>query len=121
MDAKRLRLPNAHFDLTVCNSTIHHLPEPIVGFREIARVTKPGAAIMVRDLARPPSMDAAWAIVKRAAAGESRHQQQLFFDSLCAALTPEEVTDVVSRAGLAVLTIRMVSDRHWTAEGRKAK
>lgn len=64
-------------------------------------------------------MDAAWAIVKRVAAGQSRHQQQLFFDSLCAALTPEEVAEAAEKAGLPGLIIKMVSDRHWTAEGRK--
>ncbi len=119
MDAKRLRLPDGRYDLTLCNSTIHHLPEPVTGFREIARVTKAGGAILVRDLARPASMDAGWAIVKRVAAGESRHQQQLFFDSLCAALTLEEVAEAAEKAGLGGLTVKMVSDRHWTLEGRK--
>jgi ubiquinone/menaquinone biosynthesis C-methylase UbiE len=119
MDAKRLRLPDGHYDMTLCNSTAHHLPEPLLGFREIARVTKPGGAVMVRDLARPVSMDAAWEIVKRVAAGQSRHQQQLFFDSLCAALSLDEVREATEKAGLAGLSVRMVSDRHWTAEGYK--
>ncbi len=119
MDAKSLRLPRDRYDLVACNSTMHHLPDPVVGFREVARVTKPGGAIIVRDLARPASMDEAWAIVKRVAAGESRHQQQLFFDSLCAALTLEEVADAVDKAGLKGLSVHMVSDRHWTAQGKK--
>lgn len=119
MDAKRLRVPDGRYDMTICNSTAHHLPDPVAGFREIARATKGGGAIMIRDLARPATMDAAWAIVKRVAAGESRHQQQLFFDSLCAALTPEEVAEAAEKAGLPGLTVKMVSDRHWTAEGRK--
>ena len=120
MDAKHLRLPEGRYDLVMCNSTVHHLPDPVAGLKEIARVTKRGGAILVRDLARPATMDDAWAIVKRAAAGESRRQQQLFFDSLCAALTPAEVEAALSKAGLATLTVSMVSDRHWSAEGRKA-
>jgi len=120
MDAKQLRLPNGRYDLVMCNSTVHHLPDPVAGLREMARVTKPGGAILVRDLARPATMDDAWTIVKRAAAGESRRQQQLFFDSLCASLTPGEVEAALAQAGLATLTVSMVSDRHWSAEGRKA-
>jgi ubiquinone/menaquinone biosynthesis C-methylase UbiE len=121
MDAKALRVPKDHFDLVLCNSTMHHLPDPVVGFREVARVTKPGGVILVRDLARPASMDEAWEIVKRVAPDESRHQKQLFFDSLCAALTLQEVAQAVDKAGLSGLDIRMVSDRHWTAEGKKQK
>src|SRR5690349_23688357 len=41
-DAKRLALASDRFDMVTCNSTIHHLPDPLLGFREIERVTKPG-------------------------------------------------------------------------------
>ncbi len=119
MDAKDLRLPKNRYDLVMCNSTIHHLPDPSIGFREIARVTKPGGAIIVRDLARPATMEDAWSIVKRVAPGDSRRQQQLFFDSLCAALSIEDVQAAATKGGLPGLTVKMVSDRHWTAEGKK--
>jgi len=120
MDVKAMRLPKHAYDLVMCNSTIHHIPDPVVVFREIGRLTKPGGAIVVRDLARPASFEAAWAIVKGAAAGESRKQQQLFFDSLCAALTIPEVEKALVTAGLPGLKVAMVSERHWTAEGRKS-
>jgi ubiquinone/menaquinone biosynthesis C-methylase UbiE len=118
MDAKALRLPSGRFDLVLCNSTAHHIPDPLVLFREIARMVKPDGAILVRDLIRPPSMDEAWAIVKRVAAGEHMRQQQLFFDSLCAALTVAEVQQIVRDAGLPRMRVEMVSDRHWSAEQR---
>lgn len=118
-DAKRLALATDRFDMVTCNSTIHHLPDPLLGFREIERVTKPGGAIMIRDLVRPPTPEAAWAIVEGAAAGESQHQKQLFFDSLRASLTLDDVRRALERVGLEELSVRMVSDRHWTAEGRK--
>ena len=79
-------------------------------------MVKPDGAILVRDLLRPASMDDAWATVKRVAAGDSKRQQQLFFDSLCAALTVVEVRALVREAGLDDLRVEMVSDRHWTAE-----
>lgn len=118
IDAKALRVPAEKFDLVLCNSTAHHIPDPLVLFEEIARVVKPDGAILVRDLIRPASMDAAWATVKRVAAGDGKRQQQLFFDSLCAALTVEEVEILVRRAKLERVVVRQVSDRHWSAERR---
>lgn len=81
---------------------------------------KPEGAIIVRDLIRPEKMDDAWGIVKRVAAGEHVRQQQLFFDSLCAALTIPEVEDIVARSGLQRMRVARVSDRHWTAERKAA-
>jgi ubiquinone/menaquinone biosynthesis C-methylase UbiE len=119
LDGKALRLPDRRYDLVMCNSTAHHIPDPLTLFQEIHRVVKPDGAVIVRDLVRPPAMDDAWAIVKRVAAGEHPRQQQLFFDSLCAALTLDEVADLVRRSGLPRLRVELVGDRHWTAE-RKA-
>jgi ubiquinone/menaquinone biosynthesis C-methylase UbiE len=118
LDAKALRVPDRRYDLVVCNSTAHHIPEPLTLFTEIARIVRPGGAILVRDLIRPPTMDEAWAIVKRVAAGERMRQQQLFFDSLCAALTLDEVKSICVSARLGDLHVARVSDRHWTAERR---
>lgn len=117
-DAKALRLGGQRYDLVMSNSVAHHIPDPLTHFQEIARVVKPDGAILVRDLIRPETMDEAWAIVKRVAAGEHIRQQQLFFDSLCAALTIREVEELVEKAGLARVRVARVSDRHWTAERR---
>lgn len=116
MDIKRLRVPNAKYDLVMCNSTVHHIPDPAVLFKEIARIVKPDGAILVRDLVRPETMDEAWAIVRRVAAGERMRQQQLFFDSLCAALTLPEVEDLVAGSKLGRMRVAKISDRHFTAE-----
>jgi ubiquinone/menaquinone biosynthesis C-methylase UbiE len=116
MDAKKLRVPDAKYDLVMCASTIHHIPDPLVVFQEIARVVKPTGAVLVRDLIRPTSMDEAWTTVKRVAAGEHIRQQQLFFDSLCAALEIPEVEALVKKSGLARVSVSRCSDRHWSAE-----
>ncbi len=116
MDAKKMRLPDAKYDLVICNSTIHHIPDPHLVWREIARVCKPTGAIIVRDLVRPPTMEDAWAIVNRVAAGGHIRQNQLFFDSLCAALEIKEVDAMVKDAGLRRMRVAKCSDRHWTAE-----
>jgi ubiquinone/menaquinone biosynthesis C-methylase UbiE len=122
LDGKSLPFKADHFDMVMCNSTVHHIPEPLVLFKEMARVVKKDGALIVRDLMRPETMDEAWTIVRRAAAGEHIRQQQLFFDSLCAALTLGEVRDLAQRAGLldgvdkARVRIAPCSDRHWTLE-----
>jgi ubiquinone/menaquinone biosynthesis C-methylase UbiE len=118
LDGKALPFKADRFDMVMCNSTAHHIPEPLTLFKEIARVVKKTGAVIVRDLIRPETMDDAWAIVRRAAAGEHIRQQQLFFDSLCAALTLDEVRDLARRAGLERVRVAQVSDRHWTLERR---
>ena len=52
-DANQLAFPDASFDFVLCNSVLHHLAEPRNLFAEMARVAKPGAAILLRDLRRP--------------------------------------------------------------------
>ena len=116
LDAKSLRVNAGRYDLVMCNSTAHHIPEPLSLFKELARVVRPGGAILVRDLIRPETMNDAWAIVRRVAAGDGKHQRQLFFDSLCAALTLPEVEGLVARAGLQGVSVRQCSDRHWSVE-----
>jgi ubiquinone/menaquinone biosynthesis C-methylase UbiE len=90
--------------------------EPVRVFRELARVVRPGGAILVRDLFRPESQAAAWATVERVSPADSPRQKQLFFDSLCAALTLDEVRACVREAGLEGVHVALVSDRHWTCE-----
>ncbi len=52
-DGNRLPFPDASFDLVMSNSVLHHLVEPQRMLAEIARLAKPGAAILIRDLRRP--------------------------------------------------------------------
>ena len=52
-DGNRLGFPDSSFDLVMCNSVLHHLAEPQNLLAEMARVAKPGAAILLRDLRRP--------------------------------------------------------------------
>jgi ubiquinone/menaquinone biosynthesis C-methylase UbiE len=52
-DGNRLGFPDASFDLVMCNSVLHHLAEPQNLLAEMARVAKPAAAILLRDLRRP--------------------------------------------------------------------
>lgn len=113
-DAKSLPFEDAMFDVVMSNSIVHHIPEPITVLREAVRTTKPGGQLFFRDLVRPDSQDQIERLVATYAAGANEHQQQLFADSLHAALSLDEVRDLVATLGFASDTVQQTSDRHWT-------
>ena len=67
---------------------------------------------------RPESTDAAQAIVDEHAAGEPDVLRRDFYNSLCAAFTPDEVRTQLAAAGLDALVVERVTDRHMTIAGR---
>ncbi|MFZ9823700.1 MAG: class I SAM-dependent methyltransferase, partial [Gemmataceae bacterium] len=111
--------PDNHFDAVISNSIIHHIPDPALVFSEMVRVTKPGGLLFVRDLMRPLIEPAVARLVKLHAAQATPYQQKLFGDSLRAALTEQEVRNMVGELGFGKETVRQSSDRHWTWIARK--
>ena len=79
---------------------------------------RPGAAVLVMDLFRPASEQAAWAIVERYSGGEPDVLKRDFFASLCAAFEPDEIRAQLDDCGLGGLEVRTVSDRHLLVTGR---
>jgi ubiquinone/menaquinone biosynthesis C-methylase UbiE len=116
VDAKRLPYPDAHFDMVVSNSLIHHLPNPLPFLQELNRVLKPNGAIFLRDLMRPASQEILYSIVDRVASECNDHQRQLFQDSLYAAFTLDEVKEMMQQASLEGVKVYQSSDRHWSVE-----
>jgi ubiquinone/menaquinone biosynthesis C-methylase UbiE len=116
VDAKQLPYPDACFDMVVSNSLVHHLPDPLPFLLELKRVLKPNGAILVQDLIRPDSQERLDAIVERVASDCNAHQKQLLRDSLHAAFTLDEVSELVQQAGLEGVKVYQSSERHWTAE-----
>jgi ubiquinone/menaquinone biosynthesis C-methylase UbiE len=98
-DGNSLEFPDASFDLVVCNSVLHHLAEPQNLFSEIARVIKPGGAILLRDLRRPSRFGYGSHIRKHGKhyAGEMR---RLYVASVQAAYTEEELQKMVAASPL---------------------
>ena len=86
-DAKSLPFSERSFDLVLCNSLLHHLPDPLALFNEISRVARPGGAVLLRDLRRPSRLEfplhAGW--FGRRYSGVMR---QLYRDSLLRRLHP---------------------------------
>jgi ubiquinone/menaquinone biosynthesis C-methylase UbiE len=116
IDAKQLPYPDAHFDMVISNSLIHHLPDPLPFLRELKRVLKSNGGILIRDLIRPMNEDIMNDLVDSIGTEYDEHQKMLFRDSLHAAFTLDEVNQLVSDAGLEGAKLYQSSDRHWTLE-----
>lgn len=112
-DAKCTGFPSASFDLIISNSLVHHIPEPQMLFAEMRRVASPGAAILVKDLRRPESLQELAALTAQHASQCSPYQRRLFANSLHAALTVAEVQALAAAAGLSGCTVVPSGDRHW--------
>ena len=117
IDGKKMPYPDNSFDLVISNSLVHHLPEPIIFLAEIQRVVKPEGSVLIRDLLRPESLLQLDEIVRQANLGDySPHQEKLFRDSLHAALTLEDVREMVKEIGWNQARIYQSSNRHWTLQ-----
>lgn len=105
-------------DAVISNSLLHHLANPMALWRTIRRCAKPGALVFVMDLMRPVDAVRLDSLVDSYTRGEPEILRQDFRNSLKASYLAEEVTRQIGEAGLARLTVRVVSDRHWIAFGR---
>ncbi|MFM9064950.1 MAG: class I SAM-dependent methyltransferase [Pirellula sp.] len=118
-DAKKLVFGREFFDAVISNSLVHHLPECESFFAESLRVLRPSGVLFVRDLFRPESKQEVERLVVLHAGTENERSQQLFRQSLEAALTIQELAELLSRLGIESSCIRQSSDRHWTVAYRK--
>lgn len=98
-DGNALEFPDKTFDLVICNSVLHHIAEPQKLFSEIARVVKPGGAILLRDLRRPSRWGYSYHVWKHGKhyTGEMR---RLFMASAMAAYTEDELQTLVASSAL---------------------
>ncbi len=99
-DAARLGFRDAAFDVVLCNSLLHHLPEPVSVFNEVARVAKPDGLVLLRDLRRPSRLAYPWHV-----RWHGRHytgtMKKLYQDSVRAAYTAEELAELLEASALA--------------------
>jgi ubiquinone/menaquinone biosynthesis C-methylase UbiE len=95
-DAKRMPFADRSFDAVISNSIVHHIPSPFAVFAEMARVVKEQGVLFVRDLLRPVDKATLTALVQTYAGDANAHQQKMLADSLHAALTLEEVREMVA-------------------------
>lgn len=104
-------------DAVLSNSLLHHVPNPLQFWYCIKHLVKPGACILVMDLLRPESPEAAQALVDRYAADEDPILKRDFYNSLLAAFTEDEVAAHLAEMNLSRLLIDVPDDRHWVVGG----
>ena len=117
VDAKQMRYADNSFDAVMSNSIIHHIPNPHECMSEMVRVLRPGGLMFVRDLMRPDDVETLDNIVQTYAGDENEHQQKMFRESLHAALTLDDVREVLAQYNLPADWATQTTDRHWTVHG----
>lgn len=116
-DAKNSPLPSATFDIIFSNSILHHVSDTKQFWRELRRLGKPGALVLIRDLVRPRNTQHARELVWQYAGDESALLQEEFYNSLLAAYSIEEIRGQIQEADLQILQTREASDRHLDVYG----
>jgi len=114
-DANRLPFTDRSFDLVMSNSVLHHLAEPAGVLAEMARVARPGAGILVRDLRRPSRLGFPFHV-----RWHGRHysgvMRRLFEASVRSAYTLRELEALLRQAPLAGATVFLDGRSHLGIE-----
>ncbi len=104
-------------DAGISNSLVHHLRNPLQFWYALKNLVKPGSPVLVMDLLRPESAEAAQAIVETYAASEPAILRRDFYNSLLAAFTEDEVAAQLAELNLSRLMVDVPDDRHWVVYG----
>jgi 2-polyprenyl-3-methyl-5-hydroxy-6-metoxy-1,4-benzoquinol methylase len=104
-------------DAVISNSLLHHVPNPLQFWHKVRMLVKPGSPVLVMDLLRPESPEAAQAIVDQYAAGAPEILRRDFYNSLLAAFTEDEIGSQLAQMNLTRLLIDVPDDRHWVVGG----
>jgi len=110
-------IPGVPFAAVISNSLLHHLHEPLVLWETVLRVASSGTKVYVVDLLRPQTVAGVQRLVNEYAADEPDILRRDFYNSLCAAFEPHEVEAQLATAGLAGLSVEVISDRHLAVYG----
>lgn len=116
-DAQQLSdFDDAICDCVISNSLLHHIADSALVLREALRLVRPGGRVFIRDLMRPATSEQVDRLTALHAEGESPEARQLLHQSLHAALSIQEVRELVAGCGLPPTAVRPTSDRHWTID-----
>ncbi len=104
-------------DAGISNSLLHHVVNPLHFWHRLKQLVKPGGAVLVMDLLRPDSPEAAQAIVDQYAAAAPPILRRDFYNSLLAAFTEDEVAAQLAELNRTRLMVNVIDDRHWIVAG----
>jgi ubiquinone/menaquinone biosynthesis C-methylase UbiE len=114
VDAKALDFGDGSFPAVISNSIVHHIPEPRGVLSEMVRVLAPQGTLFIRDLLRPADESTLSRLVQTYAGEATELQRAMFRASLHAALTLQELREVIGPLGIPDSAVHQTSDRHWT-------
>ena len=110
-------IPEVPYAAIISNSLLHHLHQPLVLWETVLNHASPGMKVYVVDLFRPQTLAEVQGLVDEYAAAEPDILRRDFYNSLCAAFEPHEVESQLVSAGLAGLSVDVISDRHLAVHG----
>jgi SAM-dependent methyltransferase len=113
-----LKLPKKSYQAIISNSLLHHLHNPSVLWQSLKSLSGEETLIFIMDLQRPASAQHAAMLVKTYSGDEPEILRRDFYNSLCAALTPEEITLQFVAAGIQGLLVETITDRHLLVYGK---
>jgi SAM-dependent methyltransferase len=111
-------LPGAAYEVILSNSLLHHLHDPQVLWRALRAAAAPGAFVYVTDLRRPADEATLRRLVEAHSAPEPAVLRRDFEASLRAAFAVAEVQYQLAVAGLTMLSVTALTDRHLAVAGR---
>ncbi len=111
-----LSAETGQFEVILSNSLLHHLHNPDVLWQTLFDCSLPDTSVLLMDLFRPATPEAARKIVTTYAGEEPEILQADFYNSLLAAFRVDEVRRQLTAAGLN-LNCSEVSDRHLAIWG----
>jgi len=115
--ARNIPFARRSFDLVISNSLLHHLPDPVPAFDEIARVLAAGGRVFIRDLRRPgPARMKAH--IRKHGRFYKGEMLRLFADSVRASFKVAEMRELVDMSRLQGCRIRPQFETYLVIEGR---
>ncbi len=115
-DGKVLPFRDDSFDLVMSHNMLHHIPDPVPMFKEVKRVVKPEGGILIRDLIRPPNKLIAKIYSRMFGMGYTKKMLKLYYDSMLAAFSREEINSMLKQAGISDVTIKSHFLTHYSIE-----
>ena len=114
-DMTKSLFEKGEIDFAFSHTTLHHLKDLGPFFKQMKRSLRPGGGFCIRDLRRPETATKAMEWIYEATKdGLTQRQYELFFYSLRASLTLEEIRSVIRRVGIkGTLKIPQNPKRYW--------
>lgn len=114
---KKSRIPDNsilanEYDLIISKDLLHHLPDPMIFWKEATRLANPDTVIYLMDLWRPESQEQAREIVTSSSSSSPEVLQIDFYNSLLAAYTVEEISAQLEATELQ-FEIELIGARHF--------